>query len=182
MWVEGADGLIIPRFHSECCWHSGTSQPGHDSTKLLPQRGHQTSCTGGPFVLCFRSLFLACWPEWWNFGCWEQGEQRAIGWTEPLRAMPHWFKLKKRRSFERPWTTLLFPDSYPVSPPRVQTSHPPLPSHRLCSCSENTLAHTVATHSHISRTQGRSTDSNNNEDVVNLPKRVGGLQHRRVIN
>lgn len=139
MWAEEADGLIIPCFHSEGCWLSGTSQPGHGSTKLLTQRRHQTSCTGGPFVLCFRSLFLACWPEWWKFGCWELGEEtanKAATSCEPT-PKPNWLK---RKSCKRPWATFGFLCSYTATLLLFQntTILPTLPSCFSGSCSENT--------------------------------------------
>lgn len=183
MWAEGADGLIIPRFHSECCWHSGTSQPGHDSTKLLPQRGHQTSCTGGPFVLCFRSLFLACWPEWWKFGCWEQGEQRASGWTEPLRAMPHWFRLKKKKKLWTPLNNLAVPRLLPRFTATCPNQPPAFAFTSLVFLQRKTHSRTQLRPTRtLAEPRGAPQTATIMRTSLICLSEWGGLQHRRVIN
>lgn len=185
-------GLLYPA-SIRPVWCFETSLSGHVNKKLSPQHSHQTSCTGGPFVLCFRIFIfghgrLLGWSDGRVGVRREKGEERVNGWTQELHKnmilIPYWFRFKKnfQPSNQPSSLSVLFVYSNSIPPLYNQSCHS-LAFPMLSAPAAYTHRHT---HRCNPRTHcpnpGSSLDSNNNEDVVNLSKRAGGLQHRRVIN
>lgn len=156
-------GLLYPA-SIRTVWRFQTSLPGHVNKKLSPQHCHQTSCTGGPFVLCFASLFSAT-------DGWLAGVMEELVW-EGRRGRREWMVGHKNSTRTWYWyhTDL---DSRKVSNPPINlplclpffvcsNSIPPLYNQSchslafpiLSAPAAYTHTHTDATHAHIAQTQG----------------------------